>query len=621
MLAGWPTRLVDGWPSPNSRDGVRIQASESVPGSVRHDMLVKASLMGKIIGPKGSSHRDLTAKTGANIFIMDKEPPPGQADDQRLIVLIGGMPQVSHAFAEVSAIVEMTSRAGTASSQVVSQQQQQQQQHRTPSQAVSHQPQLLMQQQQQQQLMQQQLMHEQQQQQLMQQQQLVQQQQLMLQQLTQPPPLPIPPPLLDQTSQFLQPSPPFLQPSRLLPPEQHTLLTPEGVVPHTPSALLPMPMPQPPAVGWAAQAALPPAAAGAMQPPFAVGAAPPRPAFADLVPATSMVLECQVLTDGWPPPSERNGQKVAVAMRQPGAVRHDMLVEKKVVGRLIGAQGSAHRELSELTGCTIVIVDKEAPPGQSEDARLVVLVGSREQVSFAVWAVLDVLQRLKAGAAGAGSTSGGAAAFGSLRSSSALLGGAVGGAGLMTHTAGSTQLPLGPLLPAGTQLSAGIGVEAVRIGPAVQQPPHSPAADLATSSLAAAPIISFERLTGDWPPPTKRDGARIAAALRDPGAVRHDLLVDKKAVGKLIGPGGATHRQMVSRSGCAIVIIDKETPPCQPEEARLVALVGSPAQVTMASWEVHAVLTTIGREPMLGAKRSSHGGSELEPKRTAVEYM
>ena len=42
----------------------------------------------------------------------------------------------------------------------------------------------------------------------------------------------------------------------------------------------------------------------------------------------------------------------------------------QVVGRLIGPNGTQHREMQVMTGCTIVILDKEAPPGQTEDARL-----------------------------------------------------------------------------------------------------------------------------------------------------------------------------------------------------------------------------------------------------------
>ena len=58
----------------------------------------------------------------------------------------------------------------------------------------------------------------------------------------------------------------------------------------------------------------------------------------------------------------------------------------------------------------------------------------------------------------------------------------------------------------------------------------------------------FQTLTDDWPPTSDREGAKIQSALAQSGAVRHDILVDKKAIGKLIGPGGSQHKEMV-RSG------------------------------------------------------------------------
>ena len=99
-------RLVFDWPPLNNRDGLRIHSVESLPGNVRHDMVVDSSMMGRIIGPKGMHHRELTAKTDCNVIIMDKEPPPGHAPDQRLVVLIGTTSQVTNAFIESDAIVQ-----------------------------------------------------------------------------------------------------------------------------------------------------------------------------------------------------------------------------------------------------------------------------------------------------------------------------------------------------------------------------------------------------------------------------------------------------------------------------------------------------------------------------------
>ena len=45
--------------------------------------------------------------------------------------------------------------------------------------------------------------------------------------------------------------------------------------------------------------------------------------------------------------------------------RHDIIVEKSVLGRLIGPSGAAHRALVQQTKCEIFLLDKEGPPEQA----------------------------------------------------------------------------------------------------------------------------------------------------------------------------------------------------------------------------------------------------------------
>ena len=52
-------------------------------------------------------YKELQTKTGAEIFILDKEgPPPGHDEMQRIVVLLGAETQVSHATFEIKTVIE-----------------------------------------------------------------------------------------------------------------------------------------------------------------------------------------------------------------------------------------------------------------------------------------------------------------------------------------------------------------------------------------------------------------------------------------------------------------------------------------------------------------------------------
>ena len=55
------------------RAGPRILKMTSEAGNVRHDIMVDKALMGRVIGPKGSTLRSLTSDTQCEIFVLDKE--------------------------------------------------------------------------------------------------------------------------------------------------------------------------------------------------------------------------------------------------------------------------------------------------------------------------------------------------------------------------------------------------------------------------------------------------------------------------------------------------------------------------------------------------------------------
>ena len=99
--------VSQGWPPTTGFVGQRIRSLELTVGNVRNDVLVAKSMVGRLIGTGGSMYKELQTKTGAQIFILDKEgPPPGQADDMRIVVVLGSEAQVSYASHEISSLID-----------------------------------------------------------------------------------------------------------------------------------------------------------------------------------------------------------------------------------------------------------------------------------------------------------------------------------------------------------------------------------------------------------------------------------------------------------------------------------------------------------------------------------
>lgn len=99
------------------------------------------------------------------------------------------------------------------------------------------------------------------------------------------------------------------------------------------------------------------------------------------------------LVTGFPPIDQPTGRKIQALEGVPGHVKHDMLVPKGQVGRLIGQGGATYKELQVKTSCNIFVLDKEGPPsGFGVEQRVVVLVGTPSAVTLASHQVLDTLQ-------------------------------------------------------------------------------------------------------------------------------------------------------------------------------------------------------------------------------------
>ena len=105
-------------------------------------------------------------------------------------------------------------------------------------------------------------------------------------------------------------------------------------------------------------------------------------------------------------------------------------------------------------------------------------------------------------------------------------------------------------------------------------------------AAAAALAAGFHDLTGDWPITTERVGPRIATLVSH-GSTRHDMLVEKGKIGRVIGPQGTTLKALTQNTQCEIFVLDKEGPPpgCGMDQ-RLIVLLGTSSTVSHAAAEV-----------------------------------
>ena len=225
-------------------------------------------------------------------------------------------------------------------------------------------------------------------------------------------------------------------------------------------------------------------------------------------------LGTRLVADGWPSPTTMNGNRLQSAQQKPGNIRHDLLVEKAHVGKLIGRGGNTFKELEAKSGAEVFICD-EAPPGHSDLQRLVALCGNPAQVTKALYDITMIMT----------------------------------GTSVNAHV--YSEEPLPPLDP---------------------NSPFQPHA-------SGFPPIAYEVAS-------RPVGQNIRAQQQKPGAVRHDILIRKSDVKHIIGKGAATYDKIKESSGAYVYVLDQDAPPGEAPDLRLIVIVGSPPQVSMAVAEV-----------------------------------
>jgi rRNA processing protein Krr1/Pno1 len=393
---------------------MKIKIAESREGNVRHDILVEKSSMGYLIGGKGKTYKELVAKTGCEIFLLDKEPPAGVPADQRLVVLVGTSHCVTAAYLEAMEIIKAAqsgSAAGGAS-------------------AVGNASAAMM---------------------------------------------------------------------GGMGGMGGNYMGGMGDSMNMAGALASM--------------------GGGMGGGFTPANNHSLSVSLDEV---QMLPEFTKRYDNFPTATSVEGQRSASVEAVPGNVRHDLVVDKSVCGSLIGQGGTTFKQITSTSGAKIFIIDKEAPPGEDPNHRLVALIGTRLAVSHAYQLINKHLSFIanKRGMASNGITN----------------------------------------------------APAVNYGPGRN--------DTLPSDIPM--LQDFHKKYPDFPTATSVEGSRANSAEEIPGNVRHDVLVDKSMCGSLIGQGGNTFKQLTSTSGARIIILDKEPPPGEELDQRLVVLIGTPTQVSHA---------------------------------------
>lgn len=78
-----------------------------------------------------------------------------------------------------------------------------------------------------------------------------------------------------------------------------------------------------------------------------------------------------------------------------GQVRHEVIIEKRCIGRILGKGGRDLAAMKESSGAEVFIIDKEPPPGVDEDHRMLIIIGTPDNVNSCLVTVNKTLERAR----------------------------------------------------------------------------------------------------------------------------------------------------------------------------------------------------------------------------------
>ena len=87
-------------------------------------------------------------------------------------------------------------------------------------------------------------------------------------------------------------------------------------------------------------------------------------------------------------------------------------------------------------------------------------------------------------------------------------------------------------------------------------PTEAPLPPAAAAALSPC-LQNYQKLVSEWPPPSVPTGRSIQQLEACAANVRHDMLIDHAQVGRVIGAGGSTYKQLTQSSQCNIFVLEK----------------------------------------------------------------
>lgn len=309
---------------------------------------------------------------------------------------------------------------------------------------------------------------------------------------------------------------------------------------------------------------------------------------------------------------------------EPGNVRHDMIIDKDDCFKLIGPRGAIFNELQS-SGCKVFVLYKDdAPPGWPTHQRLVVLIGTIEQVHNCG----ERVNALLLGPAPPGQraipprrpvhahapppampTAPPQPPFPPMPYEQRGVGQAALADPAHYYAAAAAPVvsspypppwppppaaapPVPPPVPLPYPTAWPPLAPVAPAAPPAYPPPWPPPPPPPAWAQPRAPSFQPQILCADWPP--KGSTSWLMASLEErPEHVRHDILIEDCEGKKLIGRGGRIFKELESSTGCRLFALLRDGPPPGfHSDHRLICLIGTPSQVSACAIRCY---TRLGR--------------------------